>query len=88
MKKSIVKINTDFIKMDQLVKFAGIAETGGQAKEIIMSKKCYYNGELCCMRGKKFYPGDVLRVYDIEIEVSKTNKPYNLTQNIVEEEIM
>ena len=36
MKENNIEINTDFIKLDQLLKFSGIAETGGHAKEIIV----------------------------------------------------
>lgn len=53
-----IKIATEFIKLDQLLKFSGIADNGAFAKEIILDGLVKYNGEVCTMRGKKVYPGD------------------------------
>lgn len=53
-----IKITTEFIKLDQLLKFSGIADNGAFAKEIILDGLVKYNGEVCTMRGKKVYPGD------------------------------
>ncbi len=58
MKEERVKINTEFIKLDALLKFAGAVETGGEAKLIIQSGQVKVNGQPCAMRGKKLYPGD------------------------------
>ncbi len=69
MKKETVKITTEFIKLEQLIKFAGLTETGGRAKELVESGICYVNGEKCLMRGKKMRCGDVLIIEDIEITV-------------------
>ncbi len=69
MKKETVKITTEFIKLEQLIKFSGITPTGGQAKELVESGVCFVNGEKCLMRGKKMRAGDVLVVDDIEITV-------------------
>lgn len=69
MKKEIVKIHTEFIKLDSLLKFAGAAETGGQAKELVATGTVQVNGEGCTMRGKKIRPGDAVTVGEMEIEV-------------------
>ena len=53
-----IKINTPFIKLDQLLKFSGMVSTGGEAKEVILSGLVKVNGETMLMRGKKIYPGD------------------------------
>ncbi|MFA5659683.1 MAG: RNA-binding S4 domain-containing protein [Oscillospiraceae bacterium] len=53
-----IKISTEFIKLDQLLKFSGIAETGGHAKDIILNGEVKVNGEICIMRGKKIRSGD------------------------------
>ncbi len=53
-----VKISTEFIKLDALLKFAGLCDTGGEAKEAIQSGHVTVNGEVCTMRGKKLRPGD------------------------------
>ena len=58
MKEERVKINTEFIKLDALLKFAGAVETGGEAKLIIQDGEVKVNGAPCAMRGKKLRPGD------------------------------
>ena len=55
-----IRINTDFIKLDALLKFAGLCETGGEAKELIQGGAVKVNGEVCTMRGKKLRPGDTV----------------------------
>ena len=53
-----VKINTEFIRLDALLKFAGAVETGGEAKLAIQGGEVKVNGAPCAMRGKKLRPGD------------------------------
>ncbi len=48
----------EFIKLQDLLKFAGAVETGGDAKLIIQEGRVAVNGEVCTMRGKKLRPGD------------------------------
>ncbi len=55
-----IKITTPFIKLDQLVKFAGLAETGAKAKILIELGEFNVNGDLCTKRGKKIKPGDII----------------------------
>ena len=62
MKTVEIKIHTDFIKLDSLLKFAGVVETGGIAKEIIAEERIKVGGEVCTMRGKKIRPGDRVSV--------------------------
>ena len=54
----LIHIHTDTIKLDALLKFAGLCETGGEAKELIQGGAVRLNGEVCTMRGKKCRPGD------------------------------
>ncbi len=58
MQTEKIHISTDYIKLDSLLKFAGVTATGGEAKEIIGMGKVLVNGEKCQMRGKKLRPGD------------------------------
>ena len=51
-------INTEFIRLDSLLKFENIAETGGIAKDMIQNGEIKVNGEVCMQRGKKLRPGD------------------------------
>ena len=66
-----IKIRTEFIKLQDLLKFAGAVETGGDAKLIIQEGRVAVNGEPCLMRGKKLRPGD-RAVIDNETELVVT----------------
>lgn len=55
-------IHTEFIKLDALLKYAGLCETGGEAKELVQGGQVKLNGEICTMRGKKCVPGDVVEL--------------------------
>ena len=58
MDTETIKITTEFIKLDQLLKFANLVGTGGEAKLAIQDGLVTVNGEVCTMRGKKIRPGD------------------------------
>ena len=58
MKEEHVSITTEYIKLDQLLKFSGLAMTGADAKDMILSGLVVIDGEPCMMRGKKMRPGD------------------------------
>lgn len=66
-----IRINTEFIKLDALLKFAGLCETGGEAKELIQGGAVKVNGEVCTMRGKKLVPG---------MEVTLDGSSYRVTK--------
>ena len=53
-----ITITTEFIKLQDLLKFAGLVETGGEAKELIQAGQVQVGGEVCLQRGKKIRPGD------------------------------
>lgn len=55
-----ILIHTEFIKLDSLLKLAGLVETGGEAKLLIQNGQVEVNGEVCAMRGKKLRPGDTV----------------------------
>ena len=73
MKTVEIKIHTDFIRLDSLLKFAGVVETGGIAKEIIAEERIKVGGEVCTMRGKKIRPGDKVQIDEIDTEILVTN---------------
>ena len=58
-----IPISTELIKLEAFLKFAGAAETGGEAKNRIQNGDVLVDGEVCTMRGKKLVPGDVVE-YD------------------------
>ena len=58
MKTEEIGIKTEFIKLDSLLKYAGLCMTGGEAKTLIEEGMVLFNGEVCTMRGKKLRSGD------------------------------
>ena len=55
-----LNITTEFIKLQDALKFANVVYSGGEAKQLIQEGEVKVNGEVCTMRGKKLYPGDVV----------------------------
>ena len=53
-----VVISTEFIKLQDAMKYANIVYSGGEAKQMILDGLVTVNGEVCTMRGKKLRPGD------------------------------
>ena len=53
-----IQIDTEFIKLDSLLKFAALVGTGGEAKYVISEGLVEVNGETCTQRGRKIRPGD------------------------------
>ena len=59
MKSNKIPIHTEFIRLDALLKLAGLVSTGGHAKTVIQEGRVKVKGEICAMRGKKLREGDV-----------------------------
>ena len=53
-----ITITTEFVKLQDLLKFANLVATGGEAKERVQAGEVTVNGEICTMRGRKIRPGD------------------------------
>ncbi|MDE6780533.1 MAG: RNA-binding S4 domain-containing protein [Ruminococcus sp.] len=64
-----VKITTEFIKLDALLKFASLVNSGGEAKMLIQDGQIFVNGEVCTMRGKKIRSGDKVSYGNKEVVV-------------------
>lgn len=64
-----IKIKTEFIKLDALLKFASLVSSGGEAKMLIQDGQILVNGEVCTMRGKKIRSGDKVSLGDNEVVV-------------------
>ena len=64
-----VTINTEYIKLDALRKYAALVGTGGEAKTVIAEGLVTVNGEVCTMRGKKIRAGDRVRFDRFELDV-------------------
>ena len=69
MKTEVVSIKSEFIKMDSLLKYAGVCMTGGEAKTLIEEGCVLFNGEVCTMRGKKVRPGDQVSLGDALLKI-------------------
>jgi len=57
-----IEINTDVIQLDQLLKWAGLIESGGQMKFLLEDQKIKLNGEQVTAKRKKIVPGDIVEI--------------------------
>ena len=64
-----VRIRGDMIRLGQLLKLAGVRDTGGEVKELLTEDAVQVNGELETRRGRQLHPGDVVRVAEEEIRL-------------------
>ena len=64
-----IVIHTEFIKLDALLKYAGLCETGGEAKSVVQEGLVCVNGETCTMRGGKIRPGDTVSLDGVTLKV-------------------
>ena len=64
-----IAIDTEYIKLDSMLKFAAAVGTGGEAKFVITEGMVNVNGEVCTMRGKKLHAGDVVEFQGMEFEI-------------------
>lgn len=65
----IVEINTEFIKLDQLLKWANFAASGVESKMFILNGEVKVNGEVETRRGKKIYDGYIVEFNGEKIKV-------------------
>lgn len=72
-KNEDVFIHTEFIRLDAFLKFKGIAETGGQAKEFVQNGIVKVNGETCTARGKKIRNGDTVSIFSTDYCIKNEN---------------
>ena len=64
-----IKIETEFIKLDALLKFANLVSSGGEAKLRIADGEVLVNGETCTMRGRKIRPGNTVSLDGVTLKV-------------------
>lgn len=63
-KEEIIDIKTEYIKLDQFLKWTAIAESGSMAKDMILDGKIKVNDEIETKRGRKLYPDYKIEVFD------------------------
>lgn len=68
-------ITTEYIKLQDAMKYANIVYSGGEAKQLILEGAVSVNGEICTMRGKKLRPGD---------KFTFQNMTFLITENVSE----
>ncbi len=67
-----ITIKTEFIKLQQLLKLAGIVPQGSDAKLYIKNGEVKVNGIVVTERGKKIYSGDIVTIQNIgELKVAQ-----------------
>ena len=71
MEKFKLRENDDFIKLGQLLKAAGLVDSGAAAKEAIISGEVKVNGEADTRRGKKLVAGDTVEFENTRIEICR-----------------
>ncbi len=64
-----IKIETEYIKLDQFLKYQGIASTGGEAKLLISDGKVKVNGEYEYSRGRKLKPRDIIEFENLIFKI-------------------
>lgn len=67
--KETITITEEYIRLDNLMKFSGLCNSGGRAKYLIQNGEVMLNGEVCEMRGKKVRPGDRVTYNGRTVEV-------------------
>lgn len=65
----IIQIKDDYIKLGQLLKLAGLVDSGSDAKTEIQEGLVKVNGEVQLQRGKKIYAGDIVEFDEKLIKV-------------------
>lgn len=64
-----IKISTEYIKLDQFLKWSGIADSGVMGKEMVLDGIVKVNGEVELRRGKKLYSGDIVEALGKKFQV-------------------
>lgn len=71
-----VYISGEFIRLDALLKYSAIAQSGGEAKFYILEGQVTVNNEVCTQRGKKIHQGDTVHWQKTMLKIySKAQKP-------------
>ncbi|HHP50352.1 MAG TPA: RNA-binding S4 domain-containing protein [Moorella mulderi] len=76
MEKEKIYIKTPTIRLDQFLKWAGIAPTGGQAKKMILEGRVRVNGEVERRRSRVLKPGDEVELEGVcyQVEMAGSEK--------------
>lgn len=64
-----IKIKGEYITLQQLLKVESIISSGGEIKIYLLENTILVNGERETRRGRKLYPGDIVKVENLEIKL-------------------
>ena len=67
----IFYLKDDFIKLGQVLKAAGLCESGVDAKFVIQDGLVKVNNEIDVRRGRKLYDGDIVEFDGNQIKISR-----------------
>jgi ribosome-associated protein len=65
-----VPIRGDMIRLGQLLKLAGVIDSGAEVKTVLATERVWVNGQVEARRGRQLYPGDVVRIGERELLVT------------------
>ena len=68
-------IHTEYIKLQDALKYANVVYSGGEAKQLILDEQVKVNGEVCTMRGKKLRPGDKFQFQGYQFVITEYAAP-------------
>ena len=66
-----IYLDSEYIRLDSLLKLADLVSSGGEAKLLIQNGDVIVNGEVCTARGKKLYPGDTAALFGETVSVAR-----------------
>lgn len=64
-----IVIKTEYIKLQDALKYANLVYSGGEAKELIQDGAVMVNNEICTMRGKKLRAGDFFEFMEMKFQI-------------------
>lgn len=70
-----VQITGQMIRLGQLLKLAGVIDSGSEVKALLATESVWVNGEREARRGRQLFPGDVVRVRAQDLRVVSGNSP-------------
>jgi ribosome-associated protein len=62
-----VPIRGETIRLGQLIKLAGLADSGSEARDLLAREQVRVNGEADSRRGRQLHPGDEIRIGDLRL---------------------
>ena len=65
-----IEISDGMIRLGQLLKLAGVAGTGAEAKALLAEGTVTVNGEVETRRGRQLHAGDVIAAGDEQVRVA------------------